>query len=315
MNRIIALLSAVTISILSFTAYAQREITIFTASDDLAKPIKIKADGSAYTLFGEIQINKHVSSFEAWDAHGNKIMPPSGSREYHSDSNKSNVTRYHFTTLYPSSSKSGSSSSGSKSSSGKKTHGREENIPDYEGDYSSVYYSNLEEYIMWRLPAPPAAKAITNPEQYCGKWGDRYTLEKINPDWWEVDIEWDGKSFSFSFRRDDNVLVKQETDNSWLFVRTSYTDETPELQKKNLKSVINDCDSDADPGFPRSGTYKYDEWYTAVYVRITLTGGSPRIINALMHNDYYYHGHHTYSETMNGDLLDMGPTTLVRYKR
>jgi hypothetical protein len=314
MNRIIALLSAL---IVAATAFAQKDVTIFTAADDIARPITIKTNSGNYKLYNELRIDKHISWFEAYDGNGNKIMQPGASRDIHYSTEDESrlVKKYHFTTLYPSSSKGGSSSSGSKSSSGKKSHGREENIPEYEGDYSSVYYSNLEEYIMWRLPAPPAAKAITNPEQYCGKWGDRYTLEKINPDWWEVDIEWDGKSFSFSFRRDDNVLVKQETDNSWLFVRTSYTDETPELQKKNLKSVINDCDSDADPGFPRSGTYKYDEWYTAVYVRITLTGGSPRIINALMHNDYYYHGHHTYSETMNGDLLDMGPTTLVRYKR
>ena len=315
MNRIIALLSSVTISVLSFTAYAQREITIFTASDDLAKPIKIKADGSAYTLFGEIQINKHVSSFEAWDAHGNKIMPPSRSREYHSDSNKSNVTRYHFTTLYPSSSKSGSSSSGSKSSSGKKSHDREENIPEYEGDYSSVYYSNLEEYIMWRMPAPPAAETITNPEQYCGKWGNQYILENVNADWWEVDITWDGNSFSFTFRKDDNVLVKQETENSWLFVSTTYYDKRPELQKKNWQYYIGDCDSDADPGFPRSGTYMNDESYSTMYMRITLTGGVPKTLDALGHCDYYYKGHHTYSDTFSGDFLNIGPRSLVRYKR
>lgn len=82
MNKIIAVLSAVIISVLSFTAYAQREITIFSASDNLAKPIKLKAGGSTYTLFDEIQINKSVYSFEAWDANGNKIMPPSKSREY-----------------------------------------------------------------------------------------------------------------------------------------------------------------------------------------------------------------------------------------
>lgn len=297
MNRIIAVLSAVIISVLSFTAYAQREITIFSASDNLAKPIKLKAGGSTYTLFDEIQINKSVYSFEAWDANGNKIMPPSKSREYHSDSNKSNVTRYHFTTLYPSSSKSGSSSSGSKSSSGKKTHGREENIPDYEGDYSSVYYSNLEEYIMWRLPAPPAEQGITNPKQYCGKWDSEESIKYLDPYGWSVEVLWDGEKFAFNLYGTGYELVKQENANSWLFRRDDYEDKKPELRGNNSRSFIGDCESDADPGFPRAGTFDYDEYYTTGFYRVTLMNGKVYYKNVLGHIDYYFRGRHTYSNT------------------
>lgn len=136
MNRFIALLSAI---IISFTAYAQREVTVFTASDNLAKPIKLKAGGSTYTLYDEVRINKHVNSFQAWDANGNKIMPPSKSREYHSNSSKTNVTRYHFTTLYPQSQYSSKSSSVRDQSSSSYSPGEGDFEPDYQPRSSGSY--------------------------------------------------------------------------------------------------------------------------------------------------------------------------------
>lgn len=313
MKKIITILSALLVAV---TALAQREITIFTASDNLAKPIKVKAGGSTYTLYDEIQINKSVYSFEAWDANGNKIMPPSKSREYHSDSNKSNVTRYHFTTLYPSSTRSGSSSysGGNNSYSTKKSGGRRgENIPEYEGDYSSAYYSNLEEYLMWRLPAPPASKPISNPEQYCGKWGSAFVLNRMDADDWSVDVSWDGSRFYFDFKTTGYELYKQESENCWLFRHESYTDKTPEMRRRNLSSFYDDCDPDADPGFPRTGTYKYDEYYQNAFYRLCLQGGAVKFGAVLGHTDYYFHDIHTYSETYRFDNIKKELDTYIKY--
>lgn len=296
MKKIITILSAL---LVTFTAFAQKDVTIFTAADDIARPITIKTNSGNYKLYDELQIDKHISWFEAYDGNGNKIMQPGASRDIHFSTEDESrlVKKYHFTTLYPSSSKSRSSSSGSKSSAGKKTHGREEYIPNYEGDYSSAYYSNLEEYLMWRLPAPPAAKPISNPEQYCGKWGSEFTLNRMDADAWSVDVSWDGSRFYFDFKTLDYELYKQESENCWLFRHESYTDKTPEMRRRNLSFFYDDCDSDADPGFPRSGTYKYDEYYQNAFYRLCLQGGSVKFGAVLGHTDYYFHDHHTYSET------------------
>ena len=305
MNRIIALLSAL---IVAATAFAQKDVTIFTAADDIARPITIKTNSGNYKLYNELRIDKHISWFEAYDGNGNKIMQPGASRDIHYSTEDESrlVKKYHFTTLYPSSSKGGSSSSGSKSSSGKKSHGREENIPEYEGDYSSVYYSNLEEYLAWRLPSPPTEQVITNPTQYCGKWASR-----VVPDFWTIDISRNGDQFSFNFKLAGSYeLVKQETANSWLFRNDSYLDRRPELQKRNSSSYIDDCDSDADPGFPRSGTYKHDEYFSTWFCRLTLRDGRVYFNSIMCHREYYYRDIHTYSETFIPD--DTG--YLVKYK-
>lgn len=302
MKKIITILSAL---LVTFTAFAQKNITIFTAADDIARPITIKTNSGNYKLYNELQIDKHISWFEAYDGNGNKIMQPGASRDIHFSTEDESrlVKKYHFTTLYPSSSKSRSFSSGSKSSAGKKTHGREEYIPNYEGDYSSAYYSNLEEYLVWRLSAPPAAKAITNPEQYCGKWGSEFELNRIDPDAWSVDISWDGSIFHFDFRSSNFELFMQETENCWLFRLESYTDKMPEMRKRNLSYFYDDCDSDADPGFPRGGTYKYDEYYQNSFYRLCLQGGAVKFGAVLGHTDYYFHDVHTYSETYQFDNL------------
>ena len=296
MHRIIALLSAL---IVAATAFAQRNVTIFTATDDIARPITIKTGSGNYKLYNELRIEKHISWFEAYDGNGNKIMPPGSSRNIHySTEDESRVViKYHFTTLYPSSSKGGLSSSGSKSSSGKKSHGREENIPEYEGDYSSEYYSNLEEYLVWRLPAPPAEQPITNPTQYCYKWGEEGMIKNLDPNYWTVEVLWDGAKFSFKFKAAGAVFVKQENANSWLFRRDDYEDKKPELRGNNSRSFIGDCESDADPGFPRAGTFNYDEYYLTGFYRVTLMNGKVYYKNVLGHIDYYFRGRHTYSNT------------------
>jgi len=113
MKSFTTLLSAL---ILSVTAFAQKNVTIFTAADDIARPITIKTGSGNYTLYNELRLDKHIPWYEAYDGDGNKIMQPGASKKKHYSTEDGSYLeiRYHFTTLYP---RSGSSSSSSHSSS------------------------------------------------------------------------------------------------------------------------------------------------------------------------------------------------------
>lgn len=76
-----------------------------------------------------------------------------------------------------------------------------------------------------------------------------------------------------------------------------FYDERPKLRKKGWIKFVDECDGNADPGFPRCGEYYYNEkllsWtYTVDLTNIPLVMECEKI-----HTDYYLNGDNTYSDT------------------
>lgn len=76
-----------------------------------------------------------------------------------------------------------------------------------------------------------------------------------------------------------------------------YWNHRDKLREKGWSYYVEDCDSNADAGFPSYGQYKYNEdilkWYFTVdFSRTPLTMKFVKV-----HTDSYLNGVHTYSET------------------
>ena len=76
-----------------------------------------------------------------------------------------------------------------------------------------------------------------------------------------------------------------------------YWDNRPGLRKKGWTHYVDDCDSNADPGYPTTGTYKYDETYSTWYYKIDLAEYPLEAKCLKIHEDFYFKGSHTYSGT------------------
>lgn len=76
-----------------------------------------------------------------------------------------------------------------------------------------------------------------------------------------------------------------------------YWDDRPSLRKEGWTHYVDDCDGYADPGYPTTGTYKYNDSFNTYYYTIDLSS-YPLVAKCVkIHSDYYYNGTHTYSET------------------
>lgn len=76
-----------------------------------------------------------------------------------------------------------------------------------------------------------------------------------------------------------------------------YWDNRPGLRKKGWTHYVDDCDSNADPGYPTTGTYKYDETYSTWYYKIDLAEYPLEAKCLKIHQNFYCKGSHTYSGT------------------
>ena len=76
-----------------------------------------------------------------------------------------------------------------------------------------------------------------------------------------------------------------------------YWDNRPSLRKKGWTHYVDDCDSNADPGYPTTGTYKYDESYSTWYYKIDLAEYPLEAKCLKIHENFYCKGSHTYSKT------------------
>lgn len=76
-----------------------------------------------------------------------------------------------------------------------------------------------------------------------------------------------------------------------------YWDNRPSLRKKGWTHYVDDCDSNADPGYPTTGTYKYDETYSTWYYKIDLAEYPLEAKCLKIHQNFYCKGSHTYSKT------------------
>lgn len=85
--------------------------------------------------------------------------------------------------------------------------------------------------------------------------------------------------------------------NTCYFEVDQYWDDRPDLRKKGWTHYVDDCDGNADPGYPTTGQYEYDESYNTWYYKIDLSEYPLEAKCLKIHSDYYYRGSHTYSET------------------
>lgn len=330
MRKLVALLFLLLTTLLSSSAQSTTTY-VFTASNDLVRPITIKTSNGTYKLYDRVEINSPLSWWSAEDANGVHIMQPGASRSYRFSSNSPSSTRieYHLNTLDPISVSSSNRRSSSATKTSPFTGSRRERaqarqealereafensfIGSYKGNYYlSGKYSNLEEYIIWRLPSAPSPKSISSPEQYCGRW---YFVD--GDDTWFVDIDIVDSEFIFSVKRRENQLelYKQENENNWLFFSETYTNLDDEITRRGIQYYHDACDSDADPGFPTSdrSRYKYNEYFSIWYYRISLMNGQVKVGPVLAHRDYYYMGENVYSETYEGEAYDQKTLTKRR---
>ncbi|MBQ9094228.1 MAG: hypothetical protein IJY03_09660 [Prevotella sp.] len=76
-----------------------------------------------------------------------------------------------------------------------------------------------------------------------------------------------------------------------------FHDERSRLREKGWTKYYDDCDGNADPGFPRSGRYYYNESLTTWYYTVDLSK-TPLVMECeKIHTDYYFNGSNTYSDT------------------
>ena len=313
--------------LLSFTlvsSYAQNYTYVFTASTNLTRPITIKTSDGTFKLYGEdVVIHDNITWWSAEDANGVHIMQPGASREIHFSSNSPSSCRihYHLTTLDPVSASSASKKrtivtssnpfSGSRRARALARQEAKENeefeksfITSFKGSYYSPgKYNNIDEFIVWRLPSPPSPRQITSPSQYCGHWS---YIE--GDDTWNMDIDLVDSEFVFSVKRRDVTLdlYRQENENNWLFFSETYTNLDDEIARRGIKYYQDACDTDADPGFPTDSNrrYKYNEYFSIWYYRVSLVNGQVKVAPVLAHRDYYYYGDNVYSETYEGNSYD-----------
>lgn len=97
-----------------------------------------------------------------------------------------------------------------------------------------------------------------------------------------------------SYLRDANVTVNG---NQCEIIVQVFWDDRPVLREKGWTNYINDCNGDADPGFPRSGKYEYNESLVTWYYTVDLSK-TPLVMKfKKIHTDYYLNGSNTYSDT------------------
>lgn len=93
-----------------------------------------------------------------------------------------------------------------------------------------------------------------------------------------------------------DVDISVNGDNCSIVVQV-FHDERSRLREKGWRKFVDDCDGNADPGFPRHGEYYYNESLTTWYFKVDLSR-VPLIMECeKIHTDYYFDGNNTYSDT------------------
>lgn len=78
-----------------------------------------------------------------------------------------------------------------------------------------------------------------------------------------------------------------------------YWDDRPDLRKKGWTHYYDDCDGNADPGFPRYGEYKYNDSLSTWYYYLDLSK-TPLVLKCVnIHTEYFLNGNKTYAKTDN----------------
>lgn len=143
--------------------------------------------------------------------------------------------------------------------------------------------------------------------KFVGKWGFSGVEE------WFVEITYKNGDYSFFLNPyypylDGEVVEKHVTATEFIYTKKSETDYRPKMRSKGWNYMYDDCDKNADIGYPKTGQYKYDKDVMYSTISISLTGNVPTYGVKKFHTYYYYQGTLTYADT---DILH-SVTQLIR---
>lgn len=144
-------------------------------------------------------------------------------------------------------------------------------------------------------------KHNNGPSRIYGTWGqygngEFYPFVKITGSGGTPDVEFLGYWMAGSQGSIKDVRINVAGNTCYLEF-DKYWDDRPSLRKKGWTHYVEDCDSNADPGYPTTGQYRYDESYNTHYYKIDLAEYPLEAKCYKIHSNYYLKGSHTYSET------------------
>lgn len=135
-------------------------------------------------------------------------------------------------------------------------------------------------------------KYNSGPYRFVGVWG----LE--NGSGFDLEIKYDGNEYSLSFLNLQVERIIKENDYSFLVEGKPWErDLRDEIRERGWKNYIDEMDSYSDPGFPKSGQFRYNSTRTSGDYRVLLEGNAPKIKTIKQHTWYYLDGSLTYSRT------------------
>lgn len=188
-------------------------------------------------------------------------------------------------------------------------------------DKAEYYYDRCQEVCPDSAYAVVVEKAILNalrrkfangPNRFVGTWGTWYE-GKFSPD---VDISYNNGGYSFQimstyYTNEPIFMVESTSANEIVFNFNSVYNRREELRKKGLSYYYDDCDYNADQGYPQSGRYYYNLEKCYHKLSYAIEGGRVILKYLMIHTDYYLNGQKTYADTETNWLK---PTELVKYQ-
>ena len=178
---------------------------------------------------------------------------------------------------------------------------------EYHGNYYATrWHDNSKSYHVtindktYRCDAPTLSKEEENDDgksaKFVGKWG--FSSDGV----WFVDISYKNGEYDFFLNpyfpySDGEIIERHVTATEFIYTKKSETDYRPEMRSKGWSYMYDDCDKNADIGYPKTGQYKYDKDVLYSTISISLTGSVPTYSVKKFHTDYYYQGSLTYAET------------------
>lgn len=145
-------------------------------------------------------------------------------------------------------------------------------------------------------------KHNNSPSRIYGTWGEYghngqfYPFVKITGSGGTPNVEFLGYWMAGSAGNIKDVRINISGNICYLEY-VQYWDDGPSLREKGWTNYVDDCDSNADPGYPTTGTYKYDESYNTWYYKIDLAEYPLEAKCLKIHENFYCKGSHTYSKT------------------
>ena len=190
---------------------------------------------------------------------------------------------------------------------------------EYQGKYHATRWDNgLKSYIVtingktykYDIPLDMGNEENENNDnaKLVGKWGF-----SSDGDWY-IDISYSNGEYKFflnpySSINDGEIVEQHTTATEFIYTKKQETDHRPQMRSKGWSYMYDDCDKNADIGYPKTGQYKYDTDILYSTISVSLTGVVPTYCVRKFHSYYYYQGSLTYVET---EILSGSGTKLVR---